>query len=200
MKIHQIQQISEAHCGPAVLQMLLDALDIQISQQQVAQILGIEERIEEHGVRPEQLGTACSILAPTMQFWYKYNANLDDIAYILREGYAVGVEWQGLFYDSLEEEAEKMGEENDFGHYSIISYYDREEQLLVLVDPYKDFINQDRIFEADTFMRRWWDTNEVIDPYTGKKQIVEDRQLLFFVTPQGKQFDPDRNFKAFNHN
>lgn len=198
MKIHQIQQISEMHCGPAVLQMLLDVVGIQVSQQQITDVLNVREQIIEHGVRPDQLGRACSILAPTAQFWYKYHANIDDIAYILKEGYAVGVEWQGLFYESEEEEARDMGDESDFGHYSIISYYDETEQLLVIVDPYKDFVNQDRIFDVPVFLKRWWDTNELIDPNTGHKQIVEDKQLLFFVAPQGKVFKPEFNFKAFH--
>ena len=198
MKIHQVQQISEMHCGPAVLEMLLDAIGIQVSQQQITDVLNVREQIEEHGVRPDQLGKACSILASSAQFWYKYYATVDDIAYILNEGYAVGVEWQGLFYESEEEEARDSGGESDFGHYSIISYYDKAEDLLVIVDPYKDFVNQDRIFDVPVFLRRWWDTNELIDPNTGYSHIVEDKQLLFFVTPQGENFAEEFNFKAFN--
>ena len=32
-------------------------------------------------------------------------------------------------------------------------------------------------------MTRWWDTNEFPDPQTGKDHLVEDRQMMFMITP-----------------
>lgn len=197
MKIHQIQQISESHCGPAVLQMLLDAIGIEVTQNRIVEVLGVEDSLEEHGVRPEQLGSACTLLAPEAIFWYKYHSTLEDISLILDSGFVVGIEWQGLFYQSEEEERDAHDEESDFGHYSIISHYDEEQGQLIMVDPYKDFANQDRIFDVETFGRRWWDTNEVRDPFTGKKQIVRDEQLLFFVTPKDISFSTGNGFRAY---
>ena len=54
---------------------------------------------------------------------------------------------------------------------------------LVIVDPYKDFRSEDRIFSFEFFMSRWWDTNEITDPQTGKDHLIEDRQMMFMITP-----------------
>lgn len=202
MKINQILQISESHCGPAVLQMLLEAIGIEVSQSRIVEVLGYEDFLEEHGVSPEQLGIACTLLAPEATFWYKHHSNLEDISLILNSGFVVGVEWQGLFYQSEEEEEEEEDfddhdDESDYGHYSIISHYDEEQGQIIMVDPYKDFANQDRIFDVETFERRWWDTNEVKDPLTGKKHIVTDEQLLFFVTPKDITFSTGNGFRVF---
>jgi hypothetical protein len=187
MQFHKIQQISEAHCGPAVLVMLLEAVGVQTTQEDIARAAGVEYSIDEHGMRLDQLAIACHKIAPDAQFWYKYDSSLDDIRYILQRGYGIGVEWQGLFYDTEEEEEE----DGDYGHYSIISHIDEDRQVLILVDPYKDFVNQDRIFPIKSFLRRWWDTNEVKDPLSHRKRIAEDRRLLFFVTPKTEEFPPE---------
>jgi len=199
MQIHQILQISEAHCGPAVIQMLLDALEIRYSQEEITRAAGVEETIDEYGTRIDQLARGVIRLAPQTQFWYKYYASLDDIQYLLSRGYGVGVEWQGLFYASEEEEAEEVSEDsNDAGHYSIVSHVDEELEAMVIVDPYKDFANQSRIFSIATFLKRWWDVNELVDPFTGKKQTVEDVHLLFFITPITEELPTERNFKRFS--
>lgn len=194
MPIRQITQISESHCGPAVIQMLLDAQGVQITQEDIVRAVGAENTIEEHGTRIDQLALASTKLAPQTQFWYKYHATLDDIRAVLDAGYAVGVEWQGLFYET-EQEEEPGG---DYGHYSIVSHIDEDRQAVVIVDPYKDFSNQNRIFSINTFLRRWWDTNEVYDEETQRKRIVEDVRLMFFITPIQESFAPQRGFKRFS--
>ena len=198
MKIHQIQQISEAHCGPAVLEMLLETVGVEVTQDMIVETLGIEDMIDEQGVRPDQLGTACVRLAPQIKFWYKYHADLDDVLAVLERGYAVGVEWQGLFYKSEDIERKESSDEGDYGHYSIISYYDKENQQLIIVDPYKDFANQDRIFDVPVFLRRWWDTNEIMDPETGRMRIETDERLIFFITPQDESFPEEFGFTSFS--
>lgn len=195
MQVRRIQQISEHHCGPAVIQMLLNALGVFSTQEEITRRAGAETTIDELGTRIDQLAQASKVIAPQMQFWYKYHASLDDIRYLLRRGYAVAVEWQGLFYQSEEEEQEEAEEGDDHGHYSIITYIDDENHLLIIVDPYKDFAGQDRIFEISKFLPRWWDINEVIDPYTNKKIIIRDEQALFFITPQNEEFPPELGFQ-----
>ena len=98
--------------------------------------------------------------------------------------YPVGIEWQGLFEDTLEDETQ----DGDYGHYSVITMADPKSRKLVIVDPYKDFRSQDRIFTFEFFMSRWWDTNEVPDPLTGKDRLVEDRQMMFLITPAEETF------------
>jgi hypothetical protein len=173
--------------------MLLDAIGISASQADIARAAGAEQTIDQDGTRVDQLALACSRIAPQTQFWYKYHSSLDDIRYLLSRGYIIGVEWQGLFYESEEEE-----DDDDHGHYSVISHLDEERQAFIIVDPYKDFSNQSRIFEVATFLRRWWDTNDIPDPITGRKKLVEDVRLLFFITPLGEFFPPERNFKPFS--
>ncbi len=197
MKIHQITQIDESHCGPAVLAMLLDALGVEVTQHQIAQAADIVQTIDEHGARIDQLALACARLAPTTQFWYKYRSTLDDIKYLLSRNFVVGVEWQGLFYKSEEEEKRQGSAEPDYGHYSIITFIDEEQDSLVIVDPYKDFAHQDRILPIDTFERRWWDTNEVEDALTHQKRIEYDDHVLFFVTPDEARFPQEKGFVRF---
>lgn len=196
MIIRHIEQLTDDHCGPAVLEMLLEAVGIEVTQEQVVEVLGVEDTIEEHGTRVDQLGEACKILAPEVNFWYKYRASLDDIRRLLSYGYAVGVEWQGLFYDS-EEEEEEPDDDTTYGHYSIVTFIDDDHQQMIIVDPYKDFADQDRIFPIKTFLRRWWDTNEIRDPFSGRRRYVDDEQLLFFIAPKGVEFSPHYGFKRY---
>lgn len=195
MHITRVQQMSESHCGPAVLQMLLDAVGVAVTQEAITRAANAEDTIEEHGVNVDQLALACTRLAPHMQFWYKFRSSLDDLRTVLHAGYVVGVEWQGLFYETAAEEAED--EDEDFGHYSVVSAFDEARQALIIVDPYKDFSDQDRILDASAFLYRWWDTNEVRHPVTRRRYIREDKQLLFFVTPQTEDFSPEHGFKRY---
>lgn len=201
MHLHKFPQISDVHCGPAVIQMLLDGVGLQVSQELITQAAGAEYTIHEHGTRVDQLALATARLAPQMKFWYKYHSTLEDIRAILRMGYGVGVEWQGLFYNSEEEEAQDYDEDDaDRGHYSVISYLDEQEEQLIIVDPYREFVQQDRIIPVDTFLRRWWDTNEITNPYTGQKQVIKDEQLLFFIKPSEESELGKQGFKLYSNN
>lgn len=200
MQIQQVTQISEAHCGPAVLQMLLETVGVSTDQETITELAGVSETIDEHGTRVDQLALACQRIAPHIQFCYKYLASLEDLKYLLQRGIPVGVEWQGLFYQSLEEEAADVGEdadETEFGHYSVVVYLDEDTEQLVIVDPYKDFRQQNRIIDIQTFLRRWWDTNELVDERTGRKTIVNDTHLLFFLTSEELELPEEFGFKEF---
>lgn len=199
MQLHKYPQISDVHCGPAVIQMLLDGVGVQVSQEEITRAAGAEFSIHEHGTRVDQLALATARLAPEMKFWYKYRATIEDIKSILQMGYGVGVEWQGLFYNSEEEEAEDYeADDSDRGHYSVISYVDDQEDQLIIVDPYKEFVLQDRIIPVDMFIRRWWDTNEVTNPYTGQKQNIKDEQLLFFIKPSEEAELGNKGIKLYS--
>jgi len=196
MKLQRFQQISESHCGPAVLQTLLDAVNVMVTQEQITQAAGVEGSIEGVGTRVDQLADAATTLAPNHVFWYKSHATLDDVLMILQRGYGVGVEWQGLFYQTLEEQEEN--DDGEAGHYSIISYVDEELGKLIMVDPYKDFANQDRIISINTFLKRWWDKNDITDEVTGSVQKSVDEQFLFFMTPEHEYFPSEDGFKKFH--
>ncbi|HEY3345058.1 MAG TPA: hypothetical protein VGJ97_09035 [Anaerolineaceae bacterium] len=178
-------QISESHCGPAVIQMLLSNLGIEVSQEAVASAGGAANLIALNGMRVDQLARAVRLLAPQAQFWCKDHATPSDLSRLVNDFQTpVGVEWQGLFEDRLEDESE----EGDYGHYSAVIIVDEDNGQVVIADPYKDFRNQDRIFSLGWFVTRWYDFNEVEDAKTGRRRTVEDRRLLFIITPADKTF------------
>jgi hypothetical protein len=188
-------QISESHCGPAVIQMLLSDLGIEVTQEEVAEAGGAKELIELNGMRVDQLALAVHRLAPQTRFWFKSPASLEDLITTVRDyRFPSGVEWQGLFYATPEEEPETG--DDDYGHYSVVTIVDPENRQLVIADPYKDFREQDRVFSFDFFLPRWYDFNEVKEPGTGKIRLVEDRRMMFIVTPKDEEFPLDLGMTA----
>ena len=178
-------QIGESHCGPAVIQMLLHNLEIEVTQEAVAETGGASDLIEQQGMRVEQLNLAVHQLAPQTSFWFKDHSMIEELIRIVDDfDYPVGIEWQGLFEDTLEYETQ----DGDYGHYSVVAMADSKSRKLAIVDPYKDFRSQDRIFTFEFFMPRWWDTNDFPDLPTGKDRLVEDRQMMFMITREEMAF------------
>src|SRR5512140_1690351 len=187
-----IQQISEHHCGPAVTQMLLENIGVSVTQEQITEAAGATRTIAEHGTRVDQLARAVRDLAPGARLWYKEHAMLRDLKYVLEEAkFPVGVEWQGIFDDDPEEE------DDDYGHYSVIANIDEERDELIVMDPYKDFVEQSRIIKISVFLRRWWDYNQVKDPQTGKEIEKKDEDLFFVVVPKGVSFPAELGMKSY---
>jgi ABC-type bacteriocin/lantibiotic exporter with double-glycine peptidase domain len=190
-RLRWIQQISENHCGPAVIQMLLENIGVNVSQQEITEAAGATNTIETHGTRVDQLAQAVHRLVPIAKLWYKEKSSLDDLQYVLEEcKYPVGVEWQGLF-DDIDDDDE------DYGHYSVLAHIDTAKDELIIVDPYKDFVDQNRIIKVSTFLDRWWDFNEVKDPETGKKEFKKDEQLFFVVVPLSVTFPAELRMQAY---
>lgn len=190
-RLRWIQQITENHCGPAVLQMLLENIGVSISQPELTEAAGATHTIETHGTRVDQLARAVQQLVPIARLWYKEKASLDDLIYVLEEAkYPVGVEWQGLFEDMDDDD-------EDYGHYSIIAHIDTAKDELIVVDPYKDYIDQNRIIKIRTFKERWWDFNEVKDPQTGEKVFKKDEQLFFVVVPLAVSFPAELGMQSY---
>ena len=211
-------QISESHCGPAVVQMLLSSVGINVTQEDLAEAGGATRLIELNGMRVDQLGLAVQRLTPQVVFYYKDHATLDELARIVNQyRHPVGVEWQGLFEeedDTDEEEntnprtvglpadiseqsvaaseppllPDAESEDNDYGHFSLIVRADRRQQQFIIADPYKDYVSQARIFSFSEFESRWYDYNEVTDPVTGQLMLVEDYHMLFVVVRRGVVF------------
>lgn len=174
-RLRWIQQITENHCGPAVTQMLLENIGVNVSQEEITEAAGATHTIETHGTRVDQLAKAVHILAPSAKLWFKEHASIDDLEYVLNERrFPVGVEWQGLFDDEDDDD-------EDYGHYSVVANIDKAKDELIIVDPYKDFVDQNRIIKISTFEKRWWDYNEVKDVETGEKTFKKDEQLFFVV-------------------
>lgn len=187
-------QISESHCGPATLQMLMSAAGVEVTQEAVAEAGGATELIELNGMRVDQLAQAAETLAPELLFWHKQHSSLQDlITLVARYGLPVGVEWQGLFDDSGSEESETGSE--DYGHYSAVTHVNLETSQLIIADPYKDYISQDRVFGFDEFESRWYDYNEIPDSTTGQDRLVKDDHMMFVVVPRGETFPREIEMK-----
>src|SRR5688572_19830879 len=190
-RLRRIEQITENHCGPAVIQMLLENIEVSVTQEEITEAAGATRTIESHGTRVDQLAKAVHKLAPGARLWYKEKASPEDLEYVLDVcKFPVGVEWQGLF-DDVDDDDE------DYGHYSIISHIDKAKDELIVVDPYKDFVDQSRIVRMSVFLNRWWDFNEVKDPQTGKKEFKKDEQLIFVVTPLDVSFPAELQMQFF---
>src|SRR5512146_292013 len=173
-RLRIIGQISEHHCGPAVIQMLLENIGVNATQEQITEAAGAARTIEEQGTRVDQLAKAVHELAPHARLWYKEKASLRNLIYVLEEAkYPVGVEWQGIFEDDVQ----AFGD--DDGHYSVVAHIDETRDELIIMDPYKDFVDQSRILKISVFLKRWWDYNEVKDPQTGNKAYKKDEDLFF---------------------
>lgn len=182
--LKRIPQITNSHCGPAVVQMLLQRIGVKITQPQIARAGGAQRTIKTHGMRVDQLARAVSRLVSQVTLWYKENARVTDIARLIEKwDYPVGVEWQGSFAAGEEDETG----DKDPGHYSIVVKVNRRKKTVSLIDPYRVYKRRRTFYTAD-FVARWWDTNEIVRGETGKRIHKKDLHLLFVVTPNNAKF------------
>jgi hypothetical protein len=190
-RLRWIQQITENHCGPAVTQMLLENIGVNVTQDAITDAADATLTIATHGTRVDQLAKAVDLLAPHARLWYKEKASLQDLEYALNIcKFPVGVEWQGLF-DDMDDDDE------DYGHYSVLAHIDNAREELIIVDPYKDFVDQNRIIKISVFLKRWWDFNEVQDPQTGERISKKDEQLFFMVVPRDISFPVELGMQSY---
>jgi hypothetical protein len=171
--------------------MLLENIGVTATQEEITEAAGATHTIETHGTRVDQLAKAVHELAPIAKLWYKEKATPEDLEYVLNDcKFPVGVEWQGLFEDMDEDD-------DDYGHYSIIAHIDKAKDEIIVVDPYKDFVDQSRIVKMSLFLSRWWDYNEVKDLETGEKTFKKDEQLFFVVTPLSVVFPAELGMQSY---
>ncbi len=182
----RVCQISEYHCGPAVLQMLLAQHGVVANQQYLTELADVAATIKTRGTRVDQLARAVAWLRAGVCLWYKTHTSAEDlVAVVCVHRCAAGVEWQGLFEESEADEDFMAG---DYGHYSVVTCVDRRRGLITLRDPYPRFWRADRVFRLDWFISRWWDVNLAPAPGTGRLRPVEDRRMLFVVTGERARF------------
>ena len=80
---------------------------------------------------------------------------------------------------------------------ALTAHIDQAKDELIVVDPYKDYIDQNRIIKISTFQDRWWDFNEVKDPQTGEKTFKKDEELFFVVVPLAVTFPAELGMQAY---
>lgn len=170
-QLRRVKQITSYHCGPAVLEALFSYLGYKISQRSVVRTLRAQKRIRRRGILVAEMGKAVKTLGKgKYQFWRKTGGKISDLVAILEKyKYPVGVEWQGVFYEN---------EDEDNGHYGIITKVDKTAGYLRLADSYSEFAGIDRRFEIKYFEKRWWDDNEI------KGRSIIDKRMMFVITPK----------------
>ncbi|KKU10616.1 MAG: hypothetical protein UX13_C0007G0015 [Candidatus Woesebacteria bacterium GW2011_GWB1_45_5] len=170
-RMTRVKQISSSHCGPAVIQTLFSFLGVRVSQTGIVRSLRVQKKIRSTGLNFRELSRAVGFLGKKdYVFWRKNNASIDDLSKIVNKyKYPVGVEWQGVFYED---------EDEDNGHYSVVTKVDKEAGFLRMSDPYPKFAGIDRKFEIKFFVKRWWDVNII----NGRKVI--DKKMIFVITPK----------------
>lgn len=184
-----VTQITESHCGPAVLQMLFAHVRKTFNQEQIAQAAGVAKRIKDDGTRPAQLARAVGRLTLTHQLWFKQHTNFEDIDTLIHEHHwPVGINWQGFFYENQAEENKKRFINDDYGHYSVVVDIDLKKKTITIADTYQEFSISPRVFDLEWFQKRWHDEVEDIDKKAGTKKITQTQQLIFIIAPKKAKF------------
>lgn len=179
--MRRVAQVTDFNCGPAVLEMLFDAVNIKIEQNQFVMASGISYKIEEFGMSIPEMITAVNLLAPDHIFWYKDKSNLQELDWLVNtKHYPVGIEWQGVFLEYADGE--------DDGHYSIVTGIDVPGNRIQIADPFEPFAYHDRTFRLHKFVKRWWDVNEIVNPATHEVTHETDDKMMFIITGSHETF------------
>ena len=177
----RVKQITAYHCGPAVLVSLFSYLGIKISQKSIVASLRAQNKIKQYGLNMKDLARAAGFVGKgAFTFWKKSGGKMTDLDLIINKyKYPVGVEWQGVFYED---------EDEDNGHYSIVTAIDKAKNTLRMADSYPKFAGVDRGFRIKDFIDRWWDSNEVSVSGTTKKRTIYDSKMMFVIVPKGESW------------
>lgn len=177
-QMKRVKQISASHCGPATARMLLSFSGFDaFKQDQIVEAAGVTGKLNTHGTTIGDLALAVRRLVPQVNLWYKDQATVEELDALVNEyRVPVGVEWQGVFLD--------IEEDDDPGHYSVATYVSIPENLIRIADPYHHYPDHDRTFKLSFFDKRWWDTNEMKDPVTGRNRYLLDERMMFVILPR----------------
>ncbi len=203
--ISRVRQLTESHCGPATIQMLLSHYGIEFHQDAIVAAAGAQATVEKHGMSLADMAKAIKTLVPEMSFWVKRFGSISELKKIVREyNYPVGVDWQGIF--EIADEYDKSGylgvseealadagysyESNDgeHGHYCVVVDVDTNENYVRLADPYGHYAEKDRFIRLQEFSNRWWDQDTRVDHWTGKKEVIDECRTFFLILPKNVSF------------
>ena len=198
MKIVMEPQKTDSHCGPAVVKALLGFNKIDVSQDEIVDAVHIRTKIIKWGMRPLQIALAVKKLGQGSRFWFKQNATAKDLEKLIHEyKIPVGIDWQGLFYDSVKEEKAKS-RTKDHGHYSVVIDINTKKDKIVIDDPYSEYFDVPREFSYKWFKSRWWDTDESVNQKTKEKNILRTKKFVFVIVPKSFKFPDNMGFKGIN--
>lgn len=172
-EMRRVRQISSYHCGPAVLSELFSYVGKNVSQVAVVRSLRAQKKIKRFGLNIDDLARATNLLGKKeVLFWRKRNSTMSDVSSIIdKYNHPVGVEWQGMFYED---------EDEDNGHYGVITKVDKANNYLRICDSYSGFAGVDRRFKLKVFEKRWWDVNKI------KGKNITDKKMMFVITKKGE--------------
>ena len=172
------RQISIYACGPATLEMLFSFVGVKVSQTSIIRSIRAANKIKKYGINVNDMAKAANIKAKKKYiFWRKRNATTGDLDKVVNKyHYPVGVEWQGVFYEN---------EDEDSGHYGVITKVDKKSGYLRIADPYFNgyfhFHGTDRKLNISEFKKKWWDINEVTIA-EGRTRQIKDVRMMFLIT------------------
>ncbi|HET7099157.1 MAG TPA: hypothetical protein VFI61_02925 [Patescibacteria group bacterium] len=171
----RVRQITNSHCGPAVLTSLYSNLGVKTSQKAIVGSLRVVNKIKKYGLNVGDMARGAKIVGKgAFVFWKKAGGKVSDLdAVINKYKYPVGVEWQGVFYED---------EDDDNGHYSIVTKIDKKTGFLRMSDPDHKFAGVDRKFKIKEFEKRWWDENII------KGRVIPDKRVMFVIVPKGESW------------
>ena len=172
----RVRQIDVYSCGPAVISALFSFLGIRVSQKGVIVSLRAKNKIKTLGLNVKDLARASNAIGKKkVIFWEKTGGRVSDLDTIINKyKFPVGVEWQGVFYED---------EDEDNGHYGIITAVDKKAGYLRMADSFSKFAGVDRRFRIKDFEKRWWDQNEIKVAGTSKRRVLTDKRMMFVITP-----------------
>ena len=170
--IKRAKQIDSNSCGPAALVTLYSFLGVKASQKGIIVSLRVKQKIKKYGLSIRDMARASKIIGKrAFSFWKKINAKVSDLDLAINKYKSpVGVEWQGVFYED---------EDEDNGHFSVITKIDKKNGYLRMADPYYKFAGVDRKFKIKDFEKRWWDENII------HGRNLHDKRVMFVITPKG---------------
>lgn len=140
---HYVRQ-EDGWCGPAVLKMVLSAVGIDKSQQEIV----ADTNISWWGVDTSIMIAYLSRFFSQLNF--KINASITDIESHLNQGHIVIVDW----WDDLTDDPADPPD----GHYSIVDSINREQGTVKLIDPSHRGIWDMKLTD---FENRWYDCLDV---------------------------------------
>jgi hypothetical protein len=176
----RVRQQTDVHCGPAVLEMLSACVGLRTDQHWLTESSGVDKKLfKKIGMNVDQMGHAVKILLPTMLFWSKEHATIDDLdALIHRYHVPAGIEWQGEF---------GQYSDDDNGHYSVVTDISIPDDRIVIADPFIMFAGRDRTFKLSHVVTRWWDENAYIGE-DGRRHWKKDHHMVFTIAPPVRRY------------
>ncbi len=158
----------ESMCGVATLKMLLSQQKKYPHQKHLAYAICPPIYVQQYGMSPSQLAQSLAEYTSEIVFFIKKNATCDDIALCIRQGIAVGIEWQGIWT------TEEMDGDTDYGHYSAVTQISLRQKKLTIQDPDICYVRKPHHLSFQEFLPRWWDVNR-------DRRDQKDQQCMFIL-------------------